>query len=860
MKKCFKNALAGVIVLVIILSSMTALIACDDNHTYDPETRPVTFSISPLDGTFNPFFTTSATDSTIAHFTQVAMLSTSNEGQVACGEDEPTVALDYKITSYDSNDNPVSGGSAVDHTTYEFVIKNGMKFSDGVDLTIDDVLFNLYVYLDPMYSGSSTIYSVDIQGLKAYRSNDASLSDDSDTDMESTFRARASQRISDLVRWSVDKDTELTAQMSKDIEAVKAQLKKDLASDWTSNEGTLESSYKEYSFTEDWQSYYLIEGLISVQTEQNEFGYQVSKKDNNGKYVTELNDNATFTYSSNYQTTIENAANDSAKIAQYMSTYSCDEARAKELIIKDTAISVVYENYAGENSLRGNMVSILYGMSTGSTILDDWTLEEQSKHYKENSGGQSVKHISGISHYKTKSFKGESGEDLLNGEEHDVLSITINGIDPKAIWSFAYAVAPMHYYSDNETLSNKTDYPYGVRARDKEFFDKVLNSAEKNALPVGAGAYRASNEAGNASENPAEVKATDFWKNKKVYFERNDYFETMGEGISNAKIRRLVYVEVSENNILNNLITESIDYGTPSAIPDNKNSVNAQSHLSSIEYKTNGYGYVGINPKFVKDLEVRQAIMMSFDTSSVIGQYYGGTMAEVIYRPITKLSWAYPNDATPYYAYDATGKNIEALVESAGYRKNAEGIYEKNGEKLEYKFTIAGDTTDHPAYQMFEKARLLLNEHGFKITVGTDVSALKKLATGNLAIWAAAWTSTIDPDMYQIYHKDSKTTNTKNWNYDEILNTDKYPREKEIVNDLSLLIDQGRETNNEKDRKNIYADALDLIMDLAVEFPTYQRNDLAVYNSEVINAKTLNILSNYKYSGPFDRVWEIDYN
>ncbi len=858
MKKCFKSALAAIIVSVIIVSSMTALIACDDNHTYDPETRPITFSISALDGTFNPFFTTSATDSTIANFVQVAMLSTSNEGQVACGEDEPTVALDYKVTSYDKNNSIVSGGD-VDHTTYEFVIKNGIKFSDGVDLTIDDVLFNLYVYLDPMYSGSSTIYSVDIQGLKAYRNNDSSLSDDSDADLDSYFRAQANQRINDLIEWSDDKNVETTEQILADVEAIKAQLKKDLASDWNSNEGTLESSYKDYSFTEDWQSYYLIEGIISVQTEKNTSGHNVSKKDNNGKYVTELNDNDTFTYSSNYQTVIENAAADETKIAQYMETYSCDRDRAKELIIKDTAINVVYENYAGENTIRSNISAILYGMSTGSTILDNWTLEEQSKYYKENSGDGDVKHISGIKTYKTKSFKGESGEDRLNGEEHDVLSITINGIDPKAIWSFAYAVAPMHYYSDNATLSDKTAYPYGVRARDKDFFDNVLNSTEKNALPVGAGAYRASNEAGNASEKPSEVKSSDFWKNKKVYFERNDYFETMGKGISNAKIKKLVYVEVSENNILNNLITEEIDYGTPSATLANKNSVNKESHLSSIEYKTNGYGYVGINPKFVKDKEVRQAIMMSFSTRYIL-DYYAG-MAELIYRPMTKLSWAYPSDLDEqYYKYDSTGEKIEALVKSAGYTKNADGIYEKNGDKLEFKFTIAGDTTDHPANKMFEQARQLLNDHGFKITVGTDVSALKKLATGQLAVWAAAWTSTIDPDMYQIYHKDSKATSTKNWNYDEILNTDKYPREKEIVLELSDLIDEGREYNQEDERKDIYQEALDLIMELAVEFPTYQRNDLAVYNSEVINAKTLNILSEYKYSGPFDRVWEINYN
>ena len=35
-------------------------------------------------------------------------------------------------------------------------------------------------------------------------------------------------------------------------------------------------------------------------------------------------------------------------------------------------------------------------------------------------------------------------------------------------------------------------------------------------------------------------------------------------------------------------------------------------------------------------------------------------------------------------------------------------------------------------------------------------------------------------------------------------------------------------------------DALDRVMDLAVELPTYQRNDLGVYNNTVIAASSLN--------------------
>ncbi len=32
-----------------------------------------------------------------------------------------------------------------------------------------DVLFNIYVYLDPVYTGSSTMYSTEIVGLAEYR-------------------------------------------------------------------------------------------------------------------------------------------------------------------------------------------------------------------------------------------------------------------------------------------------------------------------------------------------------------------------------------------------------------------------------------------------------------------------------------------------------------------------------------------------------------------------------------------------------------------------------------------------------------------------------------------------------------------
>ena len=36
-------------------------------------------------------------------------------------------------------------------------------------MTIDDVIFNIYVYMDPTYDGSATFYSVPIVGIDEYR-------------------------------------------------------------------------------------------------------------------------------------------------------------------------------------------------------------------------------------------------------------------------------------------------------------------------------------------------------------------------------------------------------------------------------------------------------------------------------------------------------------------------------------------------------------------------------------------------------------------------------------------------------------------------------------------------------------------
>ena len=220
------------------------------------------------------------------------------------------------------------------------------------------------------------------------------------------------------------------------------------------------------------------------------------------------------------------------------------------------------------------------------------------------------------------------------------------------------------------------------------------------------------------------------------------------------------------------------------------------------------------------------------------------------------------DDTTPSTTTTYSSKKIDELLKAAGYVKNSKDIYTnpKTGDVCEYTFTIAGDTTDHPAYFSMKAAADILNANGFDIEVKTDINALKKLNNGDLTVWAAEWNTDVDPDMYQVYHKDSEATSTLNWGYRAILKNagGRYDRELAIVEELSEIIDKARETLKEDERKAYYAEALDLVMDLAVELPTYQRSDLFAYNTNIIDESTLTPAADLTpFNGPMAKLWEV---
>ena len=153
----------------------------------------------------------------------------------------------------------------------------------------------------------------------------------------------------------------------------------------------------------------------------------------------------------------------------------------------------------------------------------------------------------------------------------------------------------------------------------------------------------------------------------------------------------------------------------------------------------------------------------------------------------------------------------------------------------------------------------MLNECGWDIEIVPDTQALTKLSTGSLSVWAAAWGTTVDPDMYQVYHKNSTASSTLAWGYREILASPAaYPEENAILDMLSEVIDMARETTDQEERAELYKEAMGYVLDLAVELPVYQRKTLYAYNARVIDSSTLPAEIN-PYTSPLERIWDIEF-
>ena len=613
-----------------------------------------------FEGKFSPFFAASAPDQAAHALTQAVLLNADRRGEIIMhgieGETRSYNGTDY--TYYGLADCEVTEND--DGTvTYAITLRDDVTFSDGTPMTIDDVIFNMYVYMDPTYDGSATFYSVPIVGIDEYRGG---------------------------------MDTRMNVILAAGPDGYEAN---DL--------------YTEEQYNTFWAAF---------QTAGEKFAQSIAD------YVME-----------NY-----GAADFAAAVAMW--GYEANDAA--ELWSK------IVETYGYDLSDDG------INKEVATTSITDFLAEEIGDTWNDYivgvKTGESADHVEGI--VKTGDYS---------------MTLTTSELSTTAIYQLQMEIAPMHYYGDASLYdydNNSFGFPKG---------DLSLVRA-KTSTPMGAGPYI-------FKEYSDGVFYTDANPNYFLGAPKN--------GHVNMK-------ETQEADKITGIQSGALDISDPSYSLEVRNQIadingadgddGAIITTRLMDYR--GYGYialaagnvkVGDDPASQESKDLRKAIMtvLSAYRDEGIDSYYGET-ASVINYPISNTSWAAPQvtddgyqiaystdvEGNAIYTADMSTEDKYAAAlnaalgyfEAAGYTvENGKVTAAPEGAAMEYTVNIGGSGNgDHPTFQVLTNAAAALKTIGFNLIVNDMAQAADLFASyksGEAEGWVAAWQSTNDPDMYQLYHR-----------------------------------------------------------------------------------------------------------
>ena len=180
MKKTIR--LVALLLALVMCVGIFAACSCggDDKKTDDEKTdvntTPLVVGYAPFNEKFSPFFSETAYDKDVWAMTQLGLLTSDRMGTVIeKGINGTTVEYNGTNYTYYGPADLTITENADGTVDYDFVLRDDIKFSDGEALTVDDVIFTMYVLSDPTYDGSTTFFALPIKGMEEYRAGMGSL-------------------------------------------------------------------------------------------------------------------------------------------------------------------------------------------------------------------------------------------------------------------------------------------------------------------------------------------------------------------------------------------------------------------------------------------------------------------------------------------------------------------------------------------------------------------------------------------------------------------------------------------------------------------------------------------------------------
>lgn len=724
---------------------------------------PLVVGYSQFSAKFSPFFCDTDYDRDATDMTQVLLISNDRAGAIIYNgiEGETTSYNGTDYTYYSPSNVEVDIDEATGDTTYTVTIRDDIKFSDGEPMTIDDVIFTMYVLSDTDYDGSSTLYSTPIKGMKAYRANSTA----------------ADSVTPEMVQEKIDEMPEaLATQISEEIIAPVL---------------TSEFAWVESDVVTDPTSYGLEEGVTTAQAFAALYApdYDPADKDD--------------------ETVLADV------IAQYGSDYA-----------------TLGTNYAGDAAYFDEDVNSM----AETAVIEDLRAAGE---------GEEVANISGIERVDDYTMK-----------------ITTDGFDATMIYQLGFEIAPMHYYGD-KSLYDYDNNSFGFTRGDLSIV------RDKTDKPMGAGPY-----------------VFEKYENKTIYYTANENYY-----LGAPKTKNVQFKETSEAEKVTAVEQGTVDLTDPSGSKEtfeqiagiNGNGETSGDKIITSAVDNLGYGYLGCNADTVNvggepdsdaSKNLRKAMMTIFAVyrDVNIDSYYGDA-ASIINYPISNTSWAAPQksdadyeiaysrdvNGEPIYTdgmsaeekYEAAAQAALGYFEAAGYTvENGKVTAAPEGASLEYEVIIPAEGgSDHPAFGLLTDAKAAFEAIGITLTINnpSDSNVLwDAIDAGTQNFWTAAWAATIDPDMYQVYYSTNIVgkggTNSNSYHIADA--------------ELDALIMEARSSDDQAFRKAEYKQCLDIILDWAVELPTYQRQNCVIYSPERINEDTMakDVTPFYKWMSEIEKI------
>jgi peptide/nickel transport system substrate-binding protein len=747
---------------------------------------PLVVAYEQFSQKFSPFFADTGYDNDVAGMTQIGLLTTDRTGGIIFNAIEGET-VPYNGTPYlykGPADTSVVYDEATDTTKYTAKLRVGMKFSDGVPVTADDIIFTYYTFLDPSYVGSTTLSSYDIVGLKDYQTQTTSDVYDKYAAMAEAILAAGPDHVwAATDTWTQEQQedfwTRYKAEWSASVQGIVDYVMANYADAYA--EETIGKTPDEVKASEGLQ---MVLGMAL-------WGYgEVA----DGVFTASPS-GKTYDMTTTFPTVED----------YYNETYTAYEG--------DLAAYASVEDADGAD-LLGNVNSDFIGF---------WGPQDESM------GDEGVPNISGI--VKVNDY---------------TVEVTLKGFSAPAVYSIlGIPVTPMHYYGD----ASKYDYENSRFGFD---FGDLSKQLSLTATPMGAGAYKF-------------IK----YENRVVFFEANEnYFRGC------PKIAEIQFKETTSAEVASGVQTGTADAGELTGSRSrfeevasyNSNGEITGDIITTSKVDNLGYGYAGINADTVnvagdpgsdasKNLRKGLGTILAVYRDVAIDSYYGEA-ASVINYPISNTSWAAPQptdedykiafstdvDGNPIYTADMTPeeKYVAAetaslgFFEAAGYTVAGGKITAApEGAKMSYEVIVpGGGTGEHPAFAILTGAQASLAKIGMELKINdpADSNILwDALDAGTQELWTAAWGATIDPDMYQVYHSSGVVgEGGSDSNHYHIRDAE-----------LDQLIVDARKSDDQNYRKAIYKQALDIIIDWAVEIPTYQRQNCIIFSTERINIDTI---------------------